>query len=471
MNAQELLQEISDYCRKTGLAESTFGRRAVNDGKLAARLRNGGRITTETLDRIRAFMSNNRDLATAARPTIIERSRSPAPALRPTALPESITPPPSRDPQRNFRFFDNRQKYLLFVNTCSEKWVVAHRVTLELANIHPRPPAVRVFDAGVGDGTVLMRVMRAMHDRFPNMPFYVVGKEISLEDVRLALQKMTDRFREHSATVLVLTNLAYADAPWLVVKSLSAASSMVWHELALTGNSAYDFEQQITALEPFLAKNWRAGVSPKTGNPVYERPVVLVIYREDHKFLLDPIIPRSGGTIANYDLVIASQPYRARAPLEFKAKRVIAPLARALGPGGRLIAIHSYGRDPGMEIIHKVWPDDHPFTTDRHQILKAVKHELGPAGRDLNFNAYADNRSLFRYDMHTLPTEISHQSIGTSTLLAAWNAAIYVAQIEDDRLSGVVGDSRYLNATSEVLREHDGLWFYDESYVISRRRE
>ena len=60
MNAQELLQEISDYCRQTGLAESTFGRRAVNDGKLAARLRNGGRITTETLDRIRAFMASNR---------------------------------------------------------------------------------------------------------------------------------------------------------------------------------------------------------------------------------------------------------------------------------------------------------------------------------------------------------------------------------------------------------------------------
>ena len=80
-------------------------------------------------------------------------------------------------------------------------------------------------------------------------------------------------------------------------------------------------------MEPFLAENWKARVSPKTGNPVYDRPVVLVIYREDHKFLLDPIIPKPGGTVANYDLVIASQPYRARAPLEFKAKRVIAPLA------------------------------------------------------------------------------------------------------------------------------------------------
>src|SRR5215472_13822031 len=59
MTAQELLARISDYCRQTGLAESTFGRRAVNDGKLANRLRNGGRITTETVDRIQAFMNAN----------------------------------------------------------------------------------------------------------------------------------------------------------------------------------------------------------------------------------------------------------------------------------------------------------------------------------------------------------------------------------------------------------------------------
>jgi hypothetical protein len=469
MNAQELLQEISDYCRHTGLAESTFGRRAVNDGKLTTRLRNGGRVTTDTLDRIRTFIATNRTSMGAGRPAIIERPREaqPAPGHSPV---HSLVPAAEPDPQRNFRFFDNRQKYLLFVNTCSEKWVVANRVTLELANIHPRPPAVRMFDAGVGDGTIMLRVLRAMHDRFPHMPFYVVGKEISLEDVRLALQKMSDRFCEHPATVLVLTNLAYADAPWLAVKSLNAASSMVWREAPLTGDSAHRFEQQITDLVPFLAQNWKAGVSPKTGNPVYERPVVLVIYREDHRFLLDPIIPRPGGTVANYDLVIASQPYRARASLEFKAGRVIAPLAKALGPGGRLIAIHSHGNDPGMEIIQKVWPGDNPFIHDRHQVLKVVKQELGPAGRDLNFNAYADNRSLFRYDMHTLPSELSG-SIGTSTLFAAWNAAIYVAQVEDDRLGDVVSDSRYLDATRDVLHERGGLWFYDESYVISRRRD
>src|SRR5207245_8294374 len=190
---------------------------------------------------------------------------------------------------------------------------------------------VRVFDAGGGDGSVLSRVMRAMHDRFPTMPFYIVGKEISLEDIRLTLQKVPDRFVEHPATVLVLTNLAYADAPWLHVRSVSAASSLVWHEVALTGTTAHKFEEQITDLEPFLAENWKAGVSPKTGNPVYDRPVVLVIFREDHRFLLDPILPKPCGTQARYDLVVASQPYRARAPMEFKVSRVHAPFDRGSG--------------------------------------------------------------------------------------------------------------------------------------------
>ena len=457
MSAQELLQEISDYCRHSGLAESTFGRRAVNDGKLTR-----GCATAAASPPRRSTASAPSWRSTGRRrsrvPTVIEREPRRAGRRAPPAAPAPAPATGERDPQRNFRFFDNRQKYLLFVNTCSEKWVVASRVGLELANVHPRPPAMRVFDAGVGDGTVLLRVMRAMHDRFPHTPFYVVGKEISLEDVRLALQKMSDRFFEHPATVLVLTNLAYADAPWLAVKSLSAASSLVWHEVPLAGNSAYRFEQQITDLEPFLAQNWKAGVSPKTGNPVYDRPVVMVIYREDHKFLLDPIIPRPGGTVANYDLVMASQPYRARASLDFKAKRVIAPLAKSLGPGGRLIAIHSHGNDPGMEIIRKVWPGDNPFLHDRHQIMKAVKHELGhrrprPQLQRLRRQPLA---VPLRHAHAADPRSSESSSIGTSTLFAAWNAAIYVAQVEDDRLGDVVADGRYLDATREVLREHGG---------------
>ena len=169
-----------------------------------------------------------------------------------------------------------------------------------------------------------------MHGRFPHMPFYIAGKELSLEDVRLTLDKVPDRLFEHPATVFVLTNMYYAEAPWLTPASPAAAAGMIWHEVALQGASSGEFETQIAELGPFLEQNWRANISPKSGMPIYERPVALVLYREDHRFLLDSIIPRAGRTEANFDLVIASQPYRAKSSVNFRAKRIIAPLARAL---------------------------------------------------------------------------------------------------------------------------------------------
>ena len=453
--SETLLRDIAEFCRSARMAESTFGRLAVNDGKLVNRLRLGGRVTTDTVERVHAFIA-----------------REPHRAVNGTPARVAAAPPePAAGTIHNFRFYDNRQKYLLFVTTCGEKWVIAQRVGMELANIHPRPPALRLFDAGMGDGTVLARTMRAMHNRFPTMPFYIVGKEISLEDVRLVLEKMPDRLFEHPATVLVMTNMAYSEAPWLKPNSVNAATSLVWHELSLTGNTAHEFETQITDLGPFLAEHWRARMSRTSGNPVYEKPVVLVIYREDHRFLLDQVRPRRGFTDAEYDLVIASQPYRARASLEFKARRVVAPLARALAPG------RAADRDPLAR--QRPGAGDHPA----HLARREPVHHRSPrlAARDQGgtrqrrarpefFGAYADARSLFRYDMHTLPSEIS-DTIGTSTLFAAWNAAVYVAQIEDQRLSEAISSGAYLDATKAVLREHGGLWFWDESYVISRKRD
>src|SRR5262249_36165212 len=339
--SDDLLRDIAQYCRGAGIAESTFGRLAVNDGKLVTRMRLGGRVRTETAERVRAFIAGQAQTTVGV--TVNGAGLSAAAPLAATIAGEV----------RNFRFYDNRQKYLLFVTTCGEKWVIAQRVGMELANLHPRPPSLRVFDAGTGDGTVLARTMRAMHSRFATMPFYIVGKEVSLEDVRLVLEKMPDRLFEHPATVLVMTNMYYSEAPLLKPNSVTAATSMVWHELALTGNTAHEFEAQITDLQPFLSEHWRALVSPRSGNPIYEKPVILVIFREDHKFLLDQVRPRRGVSHADYDLVIASQPYRARSSLDFKAQKVIAPLARSLAPGGRLIAIHSHGDDPGLEIIQK----------------------------------------------------------------------------------------------------------------------
>src|ERR1700693_2211977 len=261
--SDQIVGEIREYCRTTRTAESTFGRLGVNDGKLVSRLRDGAKITTGTLDKVRPYLTEHR----SGLPS--ERTTSPV-AFRPVngALPAAEIAP------AGFRVFDNRQKYLVFVSTCSEKTEIANRISLELGNLQPSPPALRIFDAGVGDGTVLSRVMRAVHACFPTMPLYVVAKEISYEDVRLTLEKMADRLFEHPATVLVVTNLYYAEAPWLTPRSAASAQGLIWKDVALSGNTAHGFAEQIGALEGFLAENWRAGISPKNGNPVYQRQTI-----------------------------------------------------------------------------------------------------------------------------------------------------------------------------------------------------
>ena len=57
MKNDQILAQISEFCRQADMAETTFGRRAVNDGKLVHRLREGKRITIDTLDRIQAYIA------------------------------------------------------------------------------------------------------------------------------------------------------------------------------------------------------------------------------------------------------------------------------------------------------------------------------------------------------------------------------------------------------------------------------
>jgi hypothetical protein len=454
-STEALLRDVEAFCRREGIAETTFGREAVNDGKLCARLRGGGNVTLETAGRIRDYIdranggdANAEETANLAQPEAKHLTDA-----------------------RPFRFYDNRQKYLAFVNTCNEKWKVAERATQELTHIRPSPPALRLFDAGVGDGTVLGHLMRAMHRRFPTIPFFIVGKEISLEDVRLTLEKLPDRFIEHPSSVIVVTNLYYAEAPWLMPDDVAKAAALNWIEMPLQGDSAYEFGEQLRGIDKELVDGWQVKASEKSGNPMYVRPSVLVIYREDHRFLLDSVIPRRGQAAGgDYDLVLASQPWRARMDAAFKVKHVLGPLSRSLRPGGRVLTVQSCGDDPGLELIRKIWPDEDPFRVNRHELIKVLKEYLGRGAQNYNFNTGSDAKSIFRYRMHTLPTEIA-DAIGTSTLFAAWNAAIYVGQIEDERLEPVISSGAYLDATADILHKHNGIWFNDETFVVSRKRD
>ena len=364
-----------------------------------------------------------------------------------------------------FRFFDNREKYLLFVTTTSEKWAIARRVNEELARLQPKPPALRLFDAGMGDATVLTHVLRAMHHRFPEIPFLVAGKEISMEDVRLGLEKMADRFAEHPQMVLVVTNMRYVEAPALYPEREHDQQHLQRWDIALEGNTAKHFDAQLRDLNEILRVGWQTRASEKTGNPLYVNPSMIVIYRSDQKFVLDSVIPDKGPMKRGYDLIVCAQPYRARQPAQMKVSTIIEPLARSLTTHGRMAVVQSTGYDPGMEIVRKIWPEEHPFRTPRHDVIEAFRQATSDDST-LQCSGYEEEGALFKYHLHALPEEISH--IGTSTLLAAWNAAVYVAQIEDHRINDAMTHGDYLQVTRDVLQKHGGLWFLNESFIISR---
>ena len=82
--------------------------------------------------------------------------------------------------KKNFRFFDNRQKYLLFVTTTNEKNKIADALKPIVQNLKPKNPALKIFDAGMGDGSLLMSVMRQCHQKMPNIPLLVSTKEIAM---------------------------------------------------------------------------------------------------------------------------------------------------------------------------------------------------------------------------------------------------------------------------------------------------
>ena len=253
------------------------------------------------------------------------------------------------------------------------------------------------------------------------------------------------------------------------------------------GNTAIEFEHQIEERIRGLEQDsaWDV-VHSKQGNPIAETPTVMVMYREDQRFVLDNVLPRLHRDHATgerrihnspkgYDLIIASQPFRSRASADSKAKNVLLPMMQNLKERGRLIVVQSTGHDPAMEIVQKAWPGEEPFRTPRHVLISKITEilEEGKAkdwdGSQMKAEHFRfEEGDQFKYELHALP-EAGTASIGTSLLLAAWNAAVYVAQIDDLRAEEAIQKGIFGQQVQEVLTKHGQLWFQNEAFVIARR--
>src|SRR5690606_23272294 len=132
---------------------------------------------------------------------------------------------------------------------------------------------------------------------------------------------------------------------------------------------------------------------------------------------------------------------------------------------GRLVGVQSRGGDPGMEIIRLVWPDLEPFGDTAAEVVAEARRQLGDT--DLEFPTLEPEDAVVRYEMHTMPSE-SAEHIGTSSVLATWNAAASVAQSDEASLSAAMRSGAWEEATRRVMARHPTVWFEDDVFVISR---
>ena len=368
--------------------------------------------------------------------------------------------------KKNFRFFDNRQKYLLFVTTTNEKNKIADALKPIVHKLKPKYPALKIFDAGMGDGSLLMNIMRQCHQRMPNVPLLVTTKEISLEDVRLGLEKLPDRFVEHKNTVFIISNLNYIESTSLKSNNKIKQKKMNWKIVKLKGKSSLDFSDQLRKLnQGFLSKKWQIERNAINGNPTYKEPSVIVIYRKDQEFSLKNIIPKKNNGKNNYNLIIASQPYRSRISAEKKVKYVIDPMIKSLDKKGKLVVVHACGNDPGNKIIKKIWPKEKPFPSLYKSILKYIKKNTDKKIlKGLKFT----KETNIKYLLRALPNEI-RGGIATSLIFSAWNAAVYVNQISDGQVLKAERKKNYQNIVKDIVNRNKGLYFNNEIFVIERK--
>jgi hypothetical protein len=364
------------------------------------------------------------------------------------------------------RFFDDRLTYLSFVTTSNEKNVVANEISSVIKSISKEKAALRIFDAGIGDGSLLMNVIKNCHKEFPYIPFFIMAKEISIEDVRLALEKLSDRFIEHPNMVFTITNLYFSEAATLKSNNSKKQKNMKWNTLALEGNSSFEFNQQLTNIDNLLQDSWTIDEDPDTNRASYRNPSVLTIYRKDHENLIDRYIPTKDDDKKVFDLVLASQPYRSRTSEKKKVDFVIKPMIDILNKNGKLVVVHSCGGDSVSKVVKELWPNDVPFPTPAKSIIEYLKKSLtNKKLDDLVFHKPVN----FEYSLKSIPDD--NNSIATSLFSAAWNNIVYVGQMTEDQINSAQKDGKHIEVIEKMLDDNNNIVkFKNEMFVIEKNR-
>ncbi len=324
------------------------------------------------------------------------------------------------------RFFDDRLKYLSFIQNTSEKKAISSKIYPFIASMSQNKSYLRILDAGTGDGTIKSNVIKAFHRYHPYTSLLITGKEISYEDLKNTLEKMPDRFVEHPNLLITMTNVKFSELGLIENSSKIKNKKVKEYNLVLKSDNSYDFNSQITGnnLGNFIKKNWGIEID-KNGRTSYSNPCLIRIYREDHERHLKQFL-KNDYKNNNYDLIIASQAYRAASSVRTKVSNVIGPLMRLLNKSGKLLITHSLGGDNVQKILKLAFKDKEAFPNSGKDIIEYLKSN--PIGENSIFKYLVPKSYLFNFKK--APDQTVSELFGHN-VDAKWANILYVGQIPE----------------------------------------
>lgn len=363
------------------------------------------------------------------------------------------------------RFFDDRLKYLSFIQNTSEKKIISTEIYPHIARLSQNKSYLRILDAGTGDGTIISNVIKSFHRYHAYTSLLITGKEISYEDLKNTLEKMPDRFVEHPNLLVTMTNVKFSELGMVENSSKIKNKKVKEFNLVLKSNNSFEFNSQIAGskLGNFIKKNWGIEIDSK-GRTSYSNPCLIRIYREDNKRHLEHFL-KNDYKNNNYDLIIASQAYRAASSVEMKIKNVIGPLLRLLNKSGKLLVTHSVGGPSIQKILKLAFKDKEAFPNSAKNIIEYLKDN--PMGEN-SIYSYAKPKS-YSFDFKKTPDQTVAELFGHDTE-AKWANILYVGQIPEKEIQNLEKNKNLYNRVLRKIESEKYIQFKNEIFCVSKIR-
>ena len=363
------------------------------------------------------------------------------------------------------RFFDDRLKYLSFIQNTGEKKAISEKIYSHIAGMSQNKSYLRVLDAGTGDGTICSNIIKSFHRYHPYTSLLLTGKEVSYEDLKNTLEKMPDRFVEHPNLLVTMSNVKFSELGLVESSNKIQDKKVKKFNLVLKSDNSFDFNSQISGnlLGNFIKKNWGIEIDNK-GRTSYSNPCIIRIYREDNERHLKQFI---GNDYKNdkYDLIVASQAYRAASSVKMKVNNVIGPLMRLLNKSGKLLVTHSCGGESVQKILKLAFKDKEAFPNTAKDIIEYLK--ANPFGEN-NIYKFLNPISYY-FKFKKSPDQTVTELFGHN-VDAKWANIIYVGQIPEKDILIVESNSRLFNKVKKTINSSSQIQFKNEIFSIVKHR-